>query len=109
MPEYIVRIKIGSRRCLRPGEEKIWEIFGKNVRIKTSDLGDFWLRHPSALSGVLAAPRAANTVAAPPEGKAEARGGALQRPRVLGNSAYPIRDYIREISRHKYCITIIYL
>ena len=53
MPEYNVRIKIRSPRRLRPGEDKIWQIFGKFVRIKNSDFGSFRLRHPSVLSGVL--------------------------------------------------------
>ena len=57
MPEYNVRIKIRSPRRLRPGEDKIWQIFGKIVRIKNSDFGSFRLRHPSVLSGVLVYPR----------------------------------------------------
>ncbi len=56
MPEYNVRIKIRSPRCLRPGEDKNWEIFGKIVRIKNPDFGSFRLRHPSVLSGVLEYP-----------------------------------------------------
>ncbi len=48
-----MRIKIRSPRCLRPGEDKNWEIFGKIVRIKNPDFGSFRLRHPSVLSGVL--------------------------------------------------------
>ena len=40
-----VRIKIGPPRRQRPDEDKNWQIFGKNVRIKIADFGHFQIRH----------------------------------------------------------------